>query len=253
MKIGMMNDPRRNPLEELRWAARKGFAALDLTLESPAAEPHRFPAARFGRLAAELGLEVVGHTAWYLPLGSPVPRLRQAAVEELCAQLPVYREAGARLINVHPYLGPSNLVPRHESMSRCADSLHLLADQAERLEVRVMVENLPDLSEPEDMDRLLADPRLGFHLDIAHAAIGKNRCRRLLERFWPRLVHVHLSDNSTLRDDHLPLGAGRVSWKPVVAELKRRGYQGVITLEVFSDERDLLLHSRDQLRRAWEA
>ncbi|HXE71312.1 MAG TPA: TIM barrel protein, partial [Candidatus Nitrosotenuis sp.] len=70
---------------------------------------------------------------------------------------------------------------------------------------------------------------------------------------WPRLEHVHLSDNSTLRDDHLPLGAGRVAWKPVVAELKRRGYQGVITLEVFSNERDLLLYSRDQLRRAWEA
>jgi sugar phosphate isomerase/epimerase len=127
-----------------------------------------------------------------------------------------------------------------------------MAECAEGLGLQAMVENLPDLSESDEMSRLISDPRLGFHLDIAHAAMGKGRWRRLMDRFWARLVHVHLSDNSTLRDDHLPLGAGRVDWRQAVSELKRRGYDAVITLEVFSNDRDLLLYSRDLLQRVWD-
>ncbi len=31
MQIGMMNDPKRDVLEETRWAAANGFEFLDLT------------------------------------------------------------------------------------------------------------------------------------------------------------------------------------------------------------------------------
>lgn len=252
MRIGMMNDPRRDPLAELRWAAEHGFEVMDLTLEPPQAEPGRVPARKLRREAERLGMDLVGHTAWFLPLGSPVRRLREAAVAELAHAMEVLAEAGATLVNLHPYLGAGSMVPRTRTLAWCADSLAELADCAEARGLRPMVENLPDLTKVEDMGRLLKDPRLGFHLDLAHASIGEDRVPALLERFADRVLHVHLSDNTTQRDDHLPLGAGRIAWKRAIRALKATGYDGAITLEVFSRDRGLLDFSRRQLREAWD-
>jgi hypothetical protein len=46
MKIGAMNHPARNPLEEIDWFGRHGFDFVDFTLEPPAADPDQIdPAA----------------------------------------------------------------------------------------------------------------------------------------------------------------------------------------------------------------
>jgi sugar phosphate isomerase/epimerase len=53
----------------------------------------------------------------------------------------------------------------------------------------------------------------------------------------------------------LPLGAAPRSttdWPQHVKKLKATGYDGTITLEVFSPYKEYLLLSRDLLRRWWE-
>jgi sugar phosphate isomerase/epimerase len=70
MKIGAMNHPARNPLEEIEWIGRQGFDFVDFTLEPSAATDHIDPAAVRTALDRH-GLDVVGHTAWFISLGSP--------------------------------------------------------------------------------------------------------------------------------------------------------------------------------------
>jgi len=83
--------------------------------------------------------------------------------------------------------------------------------------------------------------------------VEKNRTEEFLEAFRDRLVHVHVSDNFGKREDlHLPLGAGTIPWKKIISRLKKSGYDGTITLEVFSPDRRYLLFSRDKLRELWE-
>jgi sugar phosphate isomerase/epimerase len=100
-------------------------------------------------------------------------------------------------------------------------------------------------------------PGIGFHLDIAHANLRlgrgvENRTRSLLDAFGDRLVHVHISDNRGGTDDlHLPLGAGTIDWKGHLRMLKALGYDGTITLEVFSREREHLRTSRQLLLKWW--
>ncbi len=68
-----------------------------------------------------------------------------------------------------------------------------------------------------------------------------------------RLRHVHLHDNKGGGADlHLPLGAGTMNFARHVRTLKASGYDGRITLEVFSEDRRYLAHSRDILRRLWD-
>jgi len=252
MQLGMMNDPRRNALDEARWAAEHGFEFLDLTVEGPAAALDQLDPKAIRRLLDETGMGVVGHTAWFLPFASPVERVRRAAVEEVAASLPAFAEIGATLVNVHIARGVSSF--GHERTLRLnGESFAELAELAEPYGIRIMVEHppIPSVSTDDIRAILRADQRLGFHLDVGHAYVGGDRLGGLLKAFSKQLCHVHLSDNRGRDDDHMPLGAGRIDWPRALRLLKERGYDGTMTLEVFAQERDYLLQSAEKVRRWW--
>jgi sugar phosphate isomerase/epimerase len=252
MQLGMMNNPQADVLEELRWAAANGFAFLDLTIEGPRAALDQIDPETIRQLLDQAGMGVVGHTAWFLPFGSPVERVRRAAVEEVAASLPAFATVGARLVNVHIARGVSHF--GHDSMVRQnGTSFAELAEQAAPYGIQIMVEHVPDrVTGIDDIRTILNhDQRLGFHLDIGHANIGGDRLEGLLKAFAKRLCHVHLSDNRGREDDHMPLGAGRIDWPRAIRLLKQTGYDGTITLEVFATDRDLLLLSAEKVRKWW--
>ena len=81
-----------------------------------------------------------------------------------------------------------------------------------------------------------------------------NTAHEILAAHARRVKHVHLHDNNGGASDlHLPLGAGAIDLEGTVAALKATGYDGTITLEVFSRDRHYLLYSRDVLRQVWNA
>lgn len=252
MRIGMMNNPSRDPLREIAWAAAYGFDFIDLTLEHPKAGADIIDSGAIRAALDAVGLGVVGHTAWYLPFASPVPRLRAAAIAEVESTFAPFVAVGATLVNVHP--DPGKGMARAQSLGWNAETFARLAASAQAHNLRLMIENIPETFATVDDLRTLLDahPTIGFHLDIAHAQVRGNRTHEFLTAFADRLVHVHLSDNSGRSDDHLPLGAGRLDWKRLVRALKRTGYDGTITLEVFSDDPDYLLASQRKLRAVWD-
>jgi len=250
----MMNNPQADVLEEARWAADHGFDFLDLTIEGPRAGLEQIDPQAIRRLLDEAGMSVVGHTAWFLPFGSPVERVRRAAVEEVAAALPAFATVGARLVNVHIARGVSAF--GHDSTARLnGASFAELAELAAPYGIQIMVEHVPDRSTSIDDIRTILDhdQRLGFHLDVGHAYIGGDRLDGLLKAFGGRLAHVHLSDNRGREDDHMPLGAGRIDWQRALRLIKRTGYDATLTLEVFASDRDYLLLSAEKVRNWWAA
>ncbi|MDQ3986903.1 MAG: sugar phosphate isomerase/epimerase [Actinomycetota bacterium] len=249
MLIGAMNFPGRSVLKEIHRIADDRFDFVDLTLEPPAAWTPK--GKEVGSLLSDLNLSAVGHTAWYLPIASPFPELRQSARDLFRRALDVFAEAGVTLVNVHP----DQRVPLHSlehvRARNAAAIADLAADAADR-GVRLMVENLDRMfSGVDDLKAVLdAVPDAAFHLDIGHANLRlglseRNRAPSLLDAFGSRLAHVHLSDNrGGLEDLHLPLGAGVIDWRWAAQLLKGAGYDGTVTLEVFSREREHLRTSR---------
>ena len=80
-----------------------------------------------------------------------------------------------------------------------------------------------------------------------------NTTEQILTAYGTRLRHVHLHDNRGGNADlHLPLGAGNVDVRKGIEALKRCGYDGTITLEVFTPDRHFLAYSRDVLRQIWD-
>lgn len=236
--VGAMNNPARPLDDELARIAGSGFAFADVTLEPPLAWP--CDGGRLGSLLRDLGLGAVGHTAYYLPIASPLPALRQAAHDLFRQALDVFAAAGVTAVNVHP--DPLNrLFTEDERRARNAEAIAALTAEATARGITLMVENLgPPLGSVADLRPILdAAPELRFHLDVGHANLGRgafaaNRTRELLAAFGDRLAHVHLSDNLGLDDLHLPLGAGSIEWPAVAAALKQARWDGTVTLEIFS-------------------
>lgn len=251
-----MNFPGRSIKKEIHRIAEDGFDFIDLTLEPPAAW---LPDGKeIGALISDLGLKAVGHTAWHLPIASPYPEIRKVARDLYRSGLDCFADAGVELVNVHP----DQRVPMHpkdQVRAMNADAIADLVEDAAARGITLMVENLDRLfSDVSDLQPIFeAAPDARFHLDVGHAnlrlGLGQpNRTEELLAAFGDRLAHVHLSDNRGGAEDlHLPLAAGTIDWRAALRALQAVGYDGTITLEVFSRERDYLRMSRRLLLEWW--
>jgi sugar phosphate isomerase/epimerase len=244
-----MNFPGRSLVKEINRISEDGFDFVDLTLEPPAVWTPDGAAVR--KLLSDLGLGAVGHTAWYLPIASPFAELRVVARDLYARALDVFSDAGVDLVNVHP----DGRVPLHSKdqvRSINAAAIAELTELAEERGIRLMVENLDRyFSGVEDLEAIFdRAPQAGFHLDVGHAnlrlGLGEaNRTEALLGAFKDRLAHVHVSDNRGGTEDlHLPLGAGTIDWRAAIRVLQNAGWDGTVTLEVFSREREHLRTSR---------
>jgi sugar phosphate isomerase/epimerase len=257
MIIGAMNHPARDPFAEIRWMAEMGLGFIDLTLEPPAAAPWQVDAPKLRQAIEDAGLQVVGHTAYYLPVGHPFDLVRRAAVEHLQRCLELFAELGARWMNVHP----DGHAPFHERafiVERNLASFGELTRFAAGGPCGVMVENVPgSFNQPGQLGELLDPlPELGLHLDIGHCnlKVEANTTAGLVARFGDRLKHVHLHDNKGGSADlHLPLGSGTLDVEGSVRSLKASGYDYTITLEVFTRDPHYFAYSRDTLQRLWDA
>ncbi len=250
-----MNHPAREVLQEIEWIAALGLGFIDLTLEPPQAASWRVdpPAIRAALDRHRLG--VVGHTAFYLPIASGIEEIRRGCLAELRRCVDVFADVGARWMNIHP----DRHAPMHDRPFFIAKNLETLAEllpYAKSRGVGLMLENLPgDFNTARQMGELLDPlPELGLHLDIGHAnlLVVQSSVGELLEAYGPRLRHVHLHDNKGgAADLHLPLGTGTVDLRLAVRLLQRHGYNGTITLEVFTPDPHHLSYSRDLLQRTW--
>lgn len=256
MLIGTMNHPGRDAVKEIQAIAEMGFEFIDLTLEPPLALPQKVDLGAVRAVLEKHRLPVVGHTAYYLPFCSPFESIRQAAVQEAKEAIVAFAAVGAKWMNLHP----DRQAPMHDRkfiIDRNLQTLRELFPVAHEHNVGLMIENLPgSFNTVKQLAELLEPfPELGLHLDIGHANLltDDNTTEDLLKVYGSRLKHVHLHDNKGGSADlHLPLGSGTMRVDYYIRALQANGYDGTITLEVFTPDRHYLTYSRDVLRRTWD-
>ncbi|MCD4653343.1 sugar phosphate isomerase/epimerase [bacterium] len=257
MLIGMMNNPQKNLMSEVAYAAAQGFDFIDYTMEPPGGILAIGQVSEITTILRDSGMGIVGHTAWYLPVDSPFKKLRSAVVAILKEQLDLFAELGIEKVTLHAgFSYPHRFFTYSEKLAFWVDALSQLVEIAAERQINLMLENVPG---NKDHFRILRDllrkfQDIGFHLDVGHAnlLVPVNVTYEYLKRFKQRLMHIHLSDNFARGNDlHLPIGAGGIPWKNILKLIKGTGYDETFTLEVFSTEREYLLKSREILRSLW--
>jgi len=250
MKIGVMNSPHRKLLDEIKWISENGFDFIDLEPYNP----HKMNSESIKDALKSSGLEVIGHTDPYIPFIFPIKSIRKASLEEFKKYIEVFSSLGVKLMNIHP----STDAPRFSDEQKIKANIEFLKDLnkiCQASNITLMIENLVDpFDKPEVFERMISQvPGLKLHLDIGHTNINQkyNLAEEFFKKLGEHIVHLHLSDNKGWCDDHIPLGCGNIKWSKMVKIIRKYGYDGTITLEIFSPDRDYLLLSRDKLLKWW--
>lgn len=251
MLIGFPTHPRREILSEIDWIARHGFQFADVCLEPDlAAAENVDPVAIRAALQAHR-LQAVGHMAWYLPIGSAMPQMRQAAIDAAELYLTVFSKIEVRGVTIHADW-PSRLFKVEEGVRWQIESLRRVLQITDRLGLRLFYEPVPHKHDSADNIARVLDalPDLCCHLDLGHCNLWGKSPAALIRRFAGRLHHIHMNDNDGVNDLHLPPGTGTVDWPSVFQALRESGYDGTLTLEIFSSDRDYALLARRKVEAA---
>lgn len=254
MKLGTPNNPRIKPEEEIAWAARNGFDFIDLSLEPDLSLPDKIDPLSIRAELDRLNMGIVGHMAWYLPIGSPMPLLRQAAVAAASAALQAFGRIGCPNATIHTHW-PAHLFTTAEGLAFQIESLQALMPVARRSGVVLMLEPAAAANDvPDQIESILkAVPGLALHLDVGHCNLNGLHPSAWIRRFADRIVHLHAHDNNGHEDQHLPPGTGTVNWTETIRALKAVRYDGTITIESFSTNRDYRCFGRDVFRKLWDS
>ena len=256
----MMSSLFADPVKEIEFAGTHGFQGLELAFEQPEATPEHILSKSKQILDAfsHYNLTRIGHTQSFVNVCDFSETIRRASIEETIKALEAAHRLDIGFLTVHPgFMWP--MMTKEKALEKTCKSLRELLKAADEFNLILGIENLPPLffpprdyfSKTDEFEILfsqIASDRLKFVLDIAHTNFRESdNAHKFISKFYEKLGHMHLSDNFGLRDDHLPLGAGRVDYKTPIETLKKRGYKGTVTLEIFSQDRDYLLISKRKL------
>lgn len=127
--------------------------------------------------------------------------------------------------------------------NRTEDSLRRLAAFAEKLGIKLAVENVPNIggwsfgTEVSELSKLVSkinSPHLGLCLDTGHAHVGRESVDLSKDVFecGENLIALHLQDTDGKEDRHWLPGQGIINWTQLMKDLAFSDYQGVLTLEI---------------------
>ncbi len=252
MKIGFPNNPRKDILKEVEWIGKNGFDFVDLFLEEDKAVPGKIDVLKLKKLLKKYKLDAVGHTAWYLPIGSPVKSFRETAVSEAEKYFEVFSKLNVKYVTIHTNW-PPGMFSTKEGIRFQVESLKKIVDVAKKYSLRIMLESIDTCQDDiKSVSEILKRvPGLYIHIDIGHVNLFKRKPEEFIKKFHKKLKHIHLHDNDGIKDLHIPMGTGIIDWENLIKILKKY-YDGTITLEIFSRDRDYALLSRDKLKKLWK-
>jgi sugar phosphate isomerase/epimerase len=257
MQYGAMNFPIKPVVEELTEIAALGFDYLELTMDPPQAHYttiRQQKSSISGALASQ-SMNIICHLPTFVSTADLTESIREASLLEMYNSLEVAAELGCQKVVLHPgHISGMGIYVKETALAHANYSLAAIIDCAQALGLCVCLENMfpkcRAFVEPADFVEILERfPDLMLTLDTGHANIGNSSGRRILEfieKFGHRIGHLHVSDNLGERDDHIPLGAGKIDFLKIVSALKQCEYDDTATFEIFSEDRRELQMSRDR-------
>ncbi len=176
---------------------------------------------------------------WYPSFIEPDEYYRRVRIDHTRRALSLCAELGAPHITTEPG-GP--LAPgqsRAEAIDLFVEVLKPLAEHAHEVGVSLLIEPEPGLLlETTDQYLEVAErvdaPSIGLNFDVGHAYCVSEDLPRAIARLAPHIRHYHLEDIAASRvHHHLVPGTGAIDFAEVVSAIRRTGYDGWLTVELY--------------------
>ncbi|MCL2135580.1 MAG: sugar phosphate isomerase/epimerase [Candidatus Bathyarchaeota archaeon] len=208
-------------------------------LDDGAHELDKFRVDLLRETAQSYDLEYTVHAPFAdINIASPSCMILDVTLKRLMQSLYYASALDAKLWVLHPgaRTGISQFYPGAE-WKQNVQSIQMLYAEAEQLGVNIAIENLPAkywflMSCPEDFHRFYRETNLpvGIVLDVGHSHL-ENQTRPFFDQLADKIVHIHVSDNLGVNDDHMGVGCGSIDFGWVAESLKRMGYSQRVIVE----------------------
>jgi len=219
---------------------RSGNSACSLSMES-----NETRLAEIKALSERYNLPVVSvaSSLWGGTMGTPGAGASEQGRALLAQQLKCARVLGATGILTVPG-GMSDTVSLAQAYETCAANLRAWLPLIEEYGLFVGLENVWNtfFTSPFDMRSLIdeiASPLIGAYFDVGNVT-AFSRAEDWIDILGARIGLVHIKDfarkgGPNSGGEFCPLGRGSVDWSRAIPALRRAGFNGCLTAEVFKE------------------
>ena len=239
---GLWAKERFNPGLHLPAIRKAGFPAIELNLYKGRDHFDWDDAAAVGELRRVTDAE--GMLIWSIhspdlasmASADPAERRRQIDVIRRCLDLA--DELGSKAVPSHALLLAPFKDDPEGSETRMSEAIEELTEATDGSCAQIAFENAgfpagPQTSAANILARLdrISRAGFGFVLDTGHSNIDGDLDD--IERMvGDHLITLHLNDNDSTGDTHLPPGQGTVDWEALCRTMEATGYLGVVMYEI---------------------
>ncbi|MCC7291693.1 MAG: sugar phosphate isomerase/epimerase [Phycisphaerales bacterium] len=247
--------------EAARRIAALGYAGIELMADAPHLWPAAATDAQIDALRRTLDhaglaianvnafmMQAVGdarHPYWHPSWIEPDASLRRLRVEHTIAALRMAAKLGATSITTEPGGPLCSDGPREGRMSWAGALDVFVAGLSEALRVaedvgvRLLVEPEPGLlienvAQTLELCARVRSPAFGVNFDIGHMYCVGEPLAEAVGALSAHVRHYHVEDIAASRvHEHLVPGRGAIDFAPVFQAIRRTGYDGWITVELY--------------------
>ena len=256
MKLALCNEVLRGldfP-SQCTLAKGLGYDGLEIAPFTLSDEPQRLPYDRrteLRRIAEDAGLAITGlHWLLLVPAGLSITSKqhgeRQRAVEVMRGLIGLCADLGGKVL-VHGSPGQRQIAPGHSpeaALDHARECFAAVAKDAEQAGVIYCIEPLArsetplinTVEEAAAIVRAIDNPALRTMIDTCAAGQAETQpVPDLIDRWLPggQVAHIHLNDPNRRAP-----GQGALRFAPILAALRRQGYDGIAGVEPFVYEPD---------------
>lgn len=220
---------------ENRMNVEVGFAAADLESCSPG-EVYE----AVWRIRQRGGKISFHGPFWDLNIGSVDRAIREVARWRFESLFTLIEAVRPERVVLHTGFDPRHhLSQRGEWVENGLSTLEPFVRRAELLDSILVFENVFEEDPALHLELLerIKSGQVGFCLDVGHQhAFSKTSLDIWLEAVWPYLKEIHLHDNDSSSDAHLPVGSGTIDFDLLFGFLLERRIFPLLTIEPHSVE-----------------
>jgi len=238
------------PMEEyFSFAHENGFPWMELSCNNPNNfldkwNPERIDNVK--RLKDKYNLRYGLHSASFVNTAEIEPTVKVAAQQHLIEYVKLAHNLGAEYIVLHFGYHFSLFM---DEVFRCLiDTYKPVVELAEKYELPIGIENMNKMHEDcevaylgvtvEELSRVFdAIPSKYFGL----ASLLPGGVDPFFDAFSDKIVSTHVSDNDLYLDRHLPVGEGKIDFKPIFQKLIDINFTGTLNIELPRSNEDRLL------------
>ncbi len=235
--------------DTLACAARLGYAGVEIapfTLANSVTDISATERQAIRKAAARNRIEIAGiHWVLVKPEGlyinHPDAALRERTAKYFCDLVDFCADLGGRVMVVGSPKQRNVLpnVSREQAWDWAAATFRNAVVQAEHRQVTICFEPLAPTetnfintaAEALQFVLRVPSPRFKIILDVKAMCSESKPIPQIIRESWPNFAHFHANDRNLKGP-----GFGDVDFKPIAATLKEVGYQGYVSVEVFSFE-----------------